>query len=113
MDSVPMDCATRGVRLVVVWLLFLSLLVIAAQGHAQRTVPLEKSVPGVITLEQYQAIQLGMSYAEVLGILGQEGTVIATNGQLSNYVWHVPPGSLIMIAFVDGRVEHKLYRQYK
>jgi hypothetical protein len=63
-----------------------------------------------ISMAQYHAIregQTGMSYQEVVNILGRPGIEKGSAGPVVSYAWGNPDGSLISITFADGRAMSK------
>ena len=69
------------------------------------------SNPPAISMAQYHAIQPGMSYQEVVNILGRPGEEIGSGGnsmvRVVNYLWRNADGSLMMISFANDRVHTK------
>jgi hypothetical protein len=64
-----------------------------------------------ISMAQYHAIregQTGMSYQEVVNILGRPGIEQGRSGPVVSYTWGNPDGSLISITFTDGRAMSKV-----
>ena len=66
------------------------------------------SVPGV-TAADYRALQVGMSYREVIDILGEEGEEILRFDGYVNYGWEGFDGNPVALTptFIDGRLTAK------
>lgn len=62
--------------------------------------------PTLITLSQFNQVQNGMTYAEVVAIFGREGQLLA-NSRVPAYVWHNTNGSLVRVIFSGDRVAEK------
>jgi hypothetical protein len=60
-----------------------------------------------IRMAQYHAIQEGMSYQEVVNILGRPGVETSRGGNLVNYHWLNPDGSHLGILFTNGQAGPK------
>jgi hypothetical protein len=68
-----------------------------------------------ISMAQYHAIQTGMSYPEVVRVLGRPGVEhgSSTHGSGPNivqYIWQNANGSLVMVVFVNDQVHQKVQR---
>lgn len=61
---------------------------------------------GVITLAQFNRVQNGMTYAEVVAIFGREGQLLPST-RITAYVWPNPNGSLVRLIFSGDRVADK------
>jgi hypothetical protein len=60
--------------------------------------------PPVISMAQYHAIQPGMSYQEVVRILGRPGVEQGRSPQSQSYLWQNMAGmGLVVVVFIDGR----------
>ncbi|MNS53139.1 hypothetical protein D3C72_858850 [compost metagenome] len=62
--------------------------------------------PGIITLAQFNRVQNGMTYAEVVAIFGREGQLLPST-RITAYVWNNPNGSLVRLIFSADRVADK------
>ena len=60
-----------------------------------------------ISMAQYHAIQPGMSYPEVIKILGRPGVEHGSGANVASYVWQNPDGSMVAVVFTNGRVGAK------
>jgi hypothetical protein len=60
-----------------------------------------------ISMAQYHAIQTGMSYPEVVNILGRPGVEISRGGNIVNYAWINPDGSQLGVLFANGQAGPK------
>jgi hypothetical protein len=60
-----------------------------------------------ISMAQFQAIQTGMSYQEVVKVLGRPGVEGASGRNIINYTWRNLDWSMVGVLFVNGRVEVK------
>jgi hypothetical protein len=60
-----------------------------------------------ISRAQYQVLQDGMSYQEVVQILGRPGVESGRAGNYVDYLWYNPDGSALAAGFVDGRMTVK------
>jgi hypothetical protein len=60
-----------------------------------------------ISMAQYQAIQPGMSYPEVVKILGRPGVEGASSASVINYSWRNTDGSIVAVVFTNGQVGAK------
>jgi hypothetical protein len=61
----------------------------------------------VISRAQFQTIKDGMSYQEVVRILGRAGVEGASAGSVMNYSWHNPDMSMAVVLFINGLVSGK------
>lgn len=65
-----------------------------------------------ITLEKFNQIENGMSYDEVVEIIGSEGTVLTSielNGEITTYEWYAKEAlSYATVTFEDGIVTSKM-----
>jgi hypothetical protein len=61
----------------------------------------------VISKAQFQTIEDGMSYQEVVRILGRAGMEGASAGSVMNYSWHNPDMSMAVVLFINGLVSGK------
>jgi hypothetical protein len=57
-----------------------------------------------ISRAQFLTVNNGMSYQDVVRLLGRPGVEGASAGSVVNYSWHNPDGSLAVIVFNNGRV---------
>jgi hypothetical protein len=62
--------------------------------------------PGIITLTQFNRVQNGMTYAEVVAIFGREGQLLPST-RITVYRWTNPNGSLVRLIFSADRVADK------
>jgi hypothetical protein len=62
--------------------------------------------PGIITLAQFNRVQNGMTYAEVVAIFGREGELLPST-RIKAYRWSNPNGSLVRLIFSADRVADK------
>jgi flagellar biosynthesis GTPase FlhF len=62
--------------------------------------PASNKIP---TMSQYRQIRQGMSYNEVVGILGNKGSLIKQEGAMKRFIWG-DDSSFIMISFQNDRV---------
>jgi hypothetical protein len=60
-----------------------------------------------ISMAQYDTIQTGMSYQEVVKILGRPGVEAASSQNGAGYRWQNADGSMVSVIFVNGRVGGK------
>jgi hypothetical protein len=60
-----------------------------------------------ISRAQFQNIKDGMSYPEVVRILGRPGVEGASTGGVNNYSWHNPDMSMAVVVFNNGLVIDK------
>jgi hypothetical protein len=60
-----------------------------------------------ISRDQFLTIKDGMSYQDVVRILGRPGVEGASAGSVVNYSWHNPDMSMAVVAFNNGRVMGK------
>jgi hypothetical protein len=64
-----------------------------------------------ISMAQYHAIQTGMSYPEVVMILGHPGVESGRSenpgAKVVNYLWQNPDGSAVAIIFINDRMSSK------
>src|SRR5262245_33617078 len=61
--------------------------------------------PPPITMAHYHAIQLGMSYQEVVGILGRHGEEMGKSVGITSYVWKGANYSMLVAAFVNDQLQ--------
>jgi hypothetical protein len=57
-----------------------------------------------ISMAQYQKIQPGMSYQEVVKVLGRPGVENARSEHGASYTWQNADGPLVLVSFVFDRV---------
>jgi hypothetical protein len=62
--------------------------------------------PTLITLSMYNQLQSGMTYPEVVKILGRDGQLLP-NARTKIYVWNNPNGSLVRVIFSADRLADK------
>jgi hypothetical protein len=60
-----------------------------------------------ISRAQYEALQDGMSYPEVVNILGRPGVESGRAGSYVTYPWYNPDGPALAAGFVDDRMTSK------
>jgi hypothetical protein len=60
--------------------------------------------PPAITTAQYQAIQPGISYQQVIKILGRPGEEAGRSEGMVSYIWKNADFSMLVVVFIDGRV---------
>ncbi|HEX8734251.1 MAG TPA: DUF3862 domain-containing protein [Pyrinomonadaceae bacterium] len=75
------------------------------------------SKPG-LTLENFNRIKTGMSYKEVVEILGSEGESImsvgGSQGDIASYKWErKSPSQSVTIIFTDGKMSTKMQMRLK
>jgi hypothetical protein len=58
-------------------------------------------------MAQYHATQEGMSYQEVVKILGRPGVEGARGGNMVHYSWINPDGSQLGVLFTNGKAGPK------
>ena len=63
--------------------------------------------PPVISMAQYQALQPGMSYQEVVRVLGRPGEEVSRGENILGYVWRNPDYSMVTVVFINGRMAAK------
>jgi Domain of Unknown Function with PDB structure (DUF3862) len=68
-----------------------------------------------ISMAQYHAIQTGMSYPEVVRVLGRPGVEYGSSAHGSGpnivqYIWQNANGSFVMLVFVNDQVHQKVQR---
>jgi hypothetical protein len=63
--------------------------------------------PPPVTLSGYQAIRLGMTYAEVVRLLGHLGIEAGSSGRVVTYTWPNAQGGVIVVTFVHDQVRAK------
>jgi hypothetical protein len=61
----------------------------------------------MITMAQYHAIQEGMSYPEVVKILGRPGEEMTRSPGVVGYVWQNADFSSVVVVFINDRVHTK------
>lgn len=90
-------------------ILLLAFAFVGIAGGAEVTEPDETTNPPYITMEEYESIKPGMSYEEVVEIIGSEGTassevsIADTNSKL--YIWYGNNGiSNANVTFVNDEV---------
>jgi hypothetical protein len=74
------------------------------EGTATPTPPV--ATPALITLNMFNQLQAGMTYLEVVKVLGREGQLLP-NARNKIYVWHNPNGSLVRVIFSADRLADK------
>jgi hypothetical protein len=57
-----------------------------------------------ISMNQYTAIQDGMSYQQVIRILGRPGMEISRSGNIAAYLWQNPDTSVVNVTFINNEV---------
>lgn len=67
---------------------------------------LKKNKPN-ISMEQFQAITDGMTYQEVLDIIGIPGTESAVTGPVKIYTWGTESYIYMTASFVNGKLHSK------
>ncbi|WP_217474733.1 hypothetical protein [Stutzerimonas stutzeri] len=67
---------------------------------------IKKSKPN-ISLEQYQLLQQGMTYQEVLDIVKVPGVESSSTGRIKIYTWGTATYIYMTISFVDGKLHSK------
>ncbi|MHB0841658.1 hypothetical protein ACYCGP_02255 [Stutzerimonas nitrititolerans] len=67
---------------------------------------IKKNKPN-ISQEQYQLLQQGMTYQEVLDIVKVPGVESGTTGRLKIYTWGTATYIYMTISFVDGKLHSK------
>ena len=60
-----------------------------------------------ISMAQYHAIQPGMSYQEVVKVLGRPGVERGSAQNVASYLWQNADGSMVAIVFTNSRVGSK------
>jgi hypothetical protein len=78
----------------------------ATPGAVTATPAPPVTTPGMITLNMYNQLQAGMTYPDVVKILGREGQLLP-NARSKIYVWHNPNGSLVRVIFSADRLADK------
>lgn len=73
-------------------------------GTPESTPP--AATPDLITLSMYNQLQAGMTYPEVVKILGRDGQLLP-NARNKIYVWHNLNGSLVRVIFSADRLADK------
>jgi hypothetical protein len=63
--------------------------------------------PSAIGMAQYHAVQTGMSYEEVVKVLGRPGVEGARGATVVSYLWQNADGSIVAVVFTNGRVGSK------
>lgn len=92
---------TVGVALLAIWL------VIPTPDRQPDELP-SAPIGTLYTMHEYRQIETGMSYEEVVELLGAEGTKIGVHSsdeRSDMLVWTNPDGSRLTVLFADGRVE--------
>ncbi len=88
----------------------LGLLAIWAIIPTPDRLPSERPTPPIgtrYTLELFAQIEHGMTYREVVDLLGEEGTKLGENDQrrrMDMYAWTNPDGSRLTVLFEEGEV---------
>lgn len=76
----------------------------------------EMNQPPVITLAEFEAIKQGMTYQQVVQVVGTEGTLSSESGfdnfdgtktMFKTYSWNNADISSASIGFTDGKVDNK------
>ncbi len=81
-------------------------------NNYKNTIPSEENRENKITLEKFNQIENGMTYEEVVSIIGEEGT-LSTESSYGNqtmriYSWYASDGiSNATITFMNGNVKGK------
>jgi hypothetical protein len=70
----------------------------------------DRDPPPLISVQQYQAIRVWMSYDEVVQILGRPGREHGASGQATHVLWMEESDAVIGVSFVKGRVVAKTQR---
>ena len=60
-----------------------------------------------ISMAQYEAIQDGMDYQQVVRIFGRPGVEKASGGPVASYGWSNADGSMVSITFINGQKKSK------
>jgi hypothetical protein len=68
---------------------------------------LSELVEITVTKEMYKKIETGMTYQEVVAIMGAEGEETINSGSMIIYMWANPDGTSLNATFMDGKVEAK------
>jgi hypothetical protein len=70
-----------------------------------------------LTLDKYNQIKNGMSYQEVVNILGKEGTETMSSGEgrykVESYKWDGENYQYISVVFMGGKVQSKVQANLK
>lgn len=64
--------------------------------------------PPIVTLSEFNQLQIGMTYDEATAIIGAEGALMTehkmTAGNVEGYQWDNSDGSNAMLVFHDGKI---------
>ena len=89
------------------------------RGGKEGVNPKEAASSPVVTLDEYNRVKEGMTYEEVVRIIGVEGKLTTEHNskqtvfgqqfgsQLRNYRWENDPMSFVSLGFTDGKVRSK------
>jgi hypothetical protein len=66
-----------------------------------------KEADTLISMAQYHAIQMGMSYQEVVKILGRPGVEASRSEGMVAYIWQNADFSAVVVVFINDRVHTK------
>lgn len=87
----------------VLCVMFLAFGLVACSGATSE--PKKEEAATGATLAQFEQVQTGMSYEEVVGIFGAEGTKSSTIQNMETYTWEGSETlSSAIITFTDGIV---------
>jgi hypothetical protein len=61
----------------------------------------------VVTRAEYNQIQIGMTYDQVVAIIGSDGIEVAHASNMVAYRWENPDATIVEVSFVNGKVNSK------
>lgn len=73
--------------------------------------PISQSIIVHISLEEYNQIKLGMSYSQVVSIIGGKGDAVTEYGDTKIYIWKAESRSgmeNVAMTFVNGILKSKM-----
>jgi hypothetical protein len=87
---------------------------VSAQWEAdEKAVEEAMSKPEAVTLAEFQSLQQGMSYQQVVAIVGSEGTLKSENSssgsglEYKSYDWENADGSTMSLSFNNGSLSNR------
>lgn len=78
---------------------------VAAPNEAATPAPAAEA-SGIITLGMFNQLQAGMTYMQIVEVLGRQGQLLP-NSRTKVYVWHNPNGSFVRLVFSADRMADK------
>jgi hypothetical protein len=61
----------------------------------------------VVTRAEYDQIQVGMTYDQVVAVIGSDGTEIAHARNVVVYEWKNPDATIVDVSFLNGKANTK------